>query len=286
MDTIKPAMPVKQCEAVRKLSEYDSNYGGQGRFSASWTVKANEAERILARAWAGDQATHAGNAEAIAHNLALRTHITEVMQAAGVKDDYRVPDTKSRSRYPKSKLVYAGYKSDIAHFIPVSDGFAAAELRQQKLAVLFAGWRSKADEEKNAKAAEAEREKTKRMADMELATILVRYGLPIDSEWWSVAQELRKRDKYLDLACAMENVRCDWNDGCDEVSSALGRFEIVAGDDAKIAADVASAVVRFSDDRDGRYFRDTTWSYGALYTLVADKQLLADGKLANERARR
>lgn len=286
MDAIKPAMPVKQCEAVRKLSEYDSNYGGGGRFSSSWTFKANEAERMLARAWAEDQATHADNTEALVHNLGLRTHITEVMRSIGVTDEYSVPDLKSRSRWVKTKKVPAGYRSDIAHFIPVSDGFAAAELRQQKLAVLFAGWRSKADEEKNAKAAEAERKKTKRMADMELATILVRYGLPIDSEWWSVAQELRKRDKYLDLACAMENVRCDWNDGCDEVSDALGRFEIAAGDDAKIAADVASAVVRFSDDRDGRYFRDTTWSYGALYTLVADKQLLADGKLANERARR
>lgn len=284
---IKPPMPVKPCEAIRKVPEYESHYGNNGHFgNRSWTYKATEAERVLAKAWAEDQATHAENAEAIAHNAALKAQIVEVMKAAGIQDERRIRDTKSRSMYPKHKTVRAGYLEDLAHYIKLNDGFFDAETRQKRLAVIFAGWRGKADEEKAAKEREAEAEKAKRRADMELAAILVRYELPIDSDWWFVAHELRRKDKYLDLACAMENVRCDWNDGCDEVSDALGRFEIAYGDDPKIAADVASAVVRFSDDRDGRVFRDTGWSYGALYELVDDKQLLADGKLANEKASR
>lgn len=284
MEIVTPARPVKLCDAVRNVRRDDHSYVGSWG-ATSWTRKAQLAEQALATAWKIDQETHAANADALAHNRTLRDHLKSVMASAGIKDQYSVRDAKSRAMYPKSKTVPAGYLSDIAHFIVISDGYETAEKVHLELTGRFAGWRVKADEEKAAKEAEREADKRRRMADMELATILVRYGFAPDADDWTILKDLRDKDKYLDLAVAMENVRGDWNDGCDQVADALSRFPIVDGPDPIIAADVASAVVRFSECQDGRVFRDTTYSYERLYSMVGDQQLVSDAKFMRGRSR-
>ena len=49
-----------------------------------------------------------------------------------------------------------------------------------------------------------------------------------------------------------------------------------------VANDVASCLYDFED---GRVFRDTTWSYSALYESVTDKQLVSDCKTAMNNSR-
>jgi len=66
----------------------------------------------------------------------------------------------------------------------------------------------------------------------------------------------------------------NWSDGPRAVRHALERFSIENDRDKNIAADVADSLAHW--DGDGRIFRDTTWSYGALWPLVGDEQLVAD----------
>jgi uncharacterized membrane protein YqiK len=142
-----------------------------------------------------------------------------------------------------------------------------------------------AKREAEQKRAEAERqrsvEEAKRRADMELAAILVRYDLDVMATWRDVVDELRTKDKYLDLAIAGQRVRGDWSEGPGEVENALARFAIQNNRDQEIHDDLSR---HLEDFEDGRCFRDTEWNYGALFELVEDAQLLADCQLAEQRA--
>jgi hypothetical protein len=121
----------------------------------------------------------------------------------------------------------------------------------------------------------------KRKADMELAAILLRYQLPLESSWSDVLEHLRGKDQRIDLAVAMRQTRGDWSDGCYRVTDAIRRFTIRTDEDKEIAADVLGCTAEFGD---GRVFRDTAWSYDALFASVADRQLAADAQTALERA--
>ncbi|MFX6246442.1 hypothetical protein ABTF77_21310, partial [Acinetobacter baumannii] len=72
----------------------------------------------------------------------------------------------------------------------------------------------KAAREAEAEAGRAQREQeealAKRKADMELAAILLRYELPLESDWSYVLEHLRTKDQRLDLAIAMRDTRGDW----------------------------------------------------------------------------
>ena len=81
--------------------------------------------------------------------------------------------------------------------------------------------------------------------------------------------DLRARDKYLDLAAAMEETRGDWSDGFGRVKHALGRFKIEDDRDAAIVDDVSSCA--YGEETDGRIFRDCDWNYGKIYELANDK---------------
>ena len=113
-------------------------------------------------------------------------------------------------------------------------------------------------------------------------SMLLRHELPIESSWDDVLEHLRKKDQRLDLAVAMEQTRGDWSDGPYRVRNALDRFQIHIDEDKAIATDVASCLYDFED---GRVFRDTTWSYSALYESVADKQLVSDCQTAMNHSR-
>lgn len=137
--------------------------------------------------------------------------------------------------------------------------------------------KEKADREAAEKAAVE-----KRKADLELARLILRYAAPDDSDWDDLFGIIRGRDQYLDLACAGLETRGDWSDGFYRVESALKRFRIRDERDKEIAADITGCL----GSEDGRVFRDTAWSYDALFEIVADKQLVEDAKLCLARADR
>jgi hypothetical protein len=281
-DDIKPPMPIKPCEHVKALprdvESYASRFSHFSRKSIAWA--ATSFESALNDAMEKDRAIHAENEAAIAHNTAMRARIIAMMQAAGVPDSYRAADPNSRSRFPKHKTFEAGYLGDLRRTFPVADGFADAPLQFEARTKAVAAAKEKAQQEKAEQERQAEAAKAKRRADLVLASIIVRYQLPEDSDWPQVLEDLCKRDKYLDLAVAGRQTRGDWSEGFWRVENALKRFKIESDQDKDIAANLCGCLASDDGDRDGRIFRDTTWSYGKLFALVADKQLVADAQAA------
>lgn len=288
MDAALKIMPLEQCGAVGKCMASPQSYesGMSSYRKPSIDQVAAKAMRELEAARTVDLATHERNAAAIANNAAVRAYVESVMDGIGMPRSWSQKDTKSRSRYPKSFSTPAGYLTDLVRECRTDDGFSSATSTYNMLLARYTEYAATATAQAEKDRAAAERaaaEKlAKRRADMELVTIIQRYGLPIDSEWSDVLEELRGRDQRLDLAVAMEDVRGDWNDGCGAVESALGRFTIRDNEDKNIANDVLGCTHDFED---GRVFRDTTWSYSALYASVADQVLAADVQTAHSHAR-
>lgn len=232
-----------------------------------------------------DIEAHERNIPLMEINKAVEQKITALMKEVGMPDGWSEVDRKSRARFPKQIHHNAGYISDIVREVHTTDGFEYATANYARLKTSYAEYADRAKREAEQKRAEAERlrnaEESKRRADMELAAILVRYGLDVMATWRDVVDELRTKDKYLDLAIAGQRVRADWNDGPGEVEDALGRFAVQNARDQEIYDDLSRHLENFED---GRCFRDTEWNYGALFGLVEDKQLLNDCQLAEQRA--
>jgi hypothetical protein len=260
---------------------------------SSYSYRKPSPDRVAAHALAeleksraADVAMHERNLPALANNQAVRDHVEAVMAEIGMPRSFTQKDTGSRARRPKTFTSPAGFLSDLVRECKTDDGFTAATRTYEELLRRYreyeASASAQAQRDKEAAERAAAEKIAKRKADMELVTIIQRYSLPIESEWRDVLEALRGRDQRLDLAVAMEDVRSDWNEGCGEVESALARFTIRDNEDKDIANDVLGCTRDFED---GRVFRDTTWSYGALYASVADQQLSADVQTARRHAR-
>lgn len=289
---IGPAQEVKPCEAVQGTAESPPSNRHKMQSPMSWLRRdptkmeyARFADAELATARKTDEETHESNKAALEANAKLHAAITAVMEAAKIPKSFLEPDRTSRSRWPRSKTVEAGYLGDLKRSVVISDGFDYATMVYNRRVADYAKYRVEAEEEQKrleAEAARAEQAKIdRRKADLELVTIQQRYGLPITHDWEQVLEELRKKSKYVDLAVAGEQTRGDWSEGFYRVEEALGRFTIESNRDKDIAADLLGCIRRADDDgeRDGRVFRDTIWSYSALYTLV-EPQLAKDVQTA------
>lgn len=275
------------CGAVRQCMVSPQSYASQApgatyRTPSTKSVAAFALQKLEA-ARQKDIATHTANEPILAANREARARIQALMDELGVPLTFREP-VASRSRFPKHATRDAGYIGDMRRNFPVDDSFADATASYERLLATYKAYEASAtvEDEKAKAAAEAaeERRKAERRANIELARIVLRYGLDQDSEWSDVLEALRKRDQRLDLAVAMAQTRGDWSEGPYRVNAALDRFKIETEEDKAIANDVVSCLHDFDD---GRVFRDTTWSYGALFASAADQQLSADVQAAMNR---
>lgn len=288
MSNTNKIMPIELCGLVNKCMAHPSSYASSmGTYGAkSPTMVADKAMRELEAARAKDIAAHERNLPAIWHNKVIADRIEAMMTEAGIPRSYSERDHNSRARYPKTITHAAGWIGDVARNCKIDDGFTAATSSYERLKKEYTAYAERAKVEADQAAQQAQRERdaelAKRKADMELAGMLLRHQLPIESSWDDVLEHLRQKDQRLDLAIAMEQTRGDWSEGPYRVRGALDRFQIHTDQDKEIANDVASCLYDFED---GRVFRDTTWSYGALYASVADKNLLADCQTAMSHAR-
>lgn len=279
--------PVEICNAIGKCMSSPSSYAsGMGPYSSgNPRAVATKALSELGAARARDIATHEKNLPAIEANKAVRARIEAMMAEVGMPTSYSERDTKSRARYPKTVRHDAGYLGDLRRHCRTDDSFDHATSTYERLKKEYDAYALRAEEEaKQAdakKAREAEALVEKRKADMELAAILLRYQLPLDSTWPDVVDALCEKDQRLDLAVAMQRTRGDWSEGPYRVKSALDRFQIETTEDKDIANDVLSCLEDFED---GRVFRDTSWSYGRLFASVKDETLAADVQTALLRA--
>lgn len=249
-----------------------TGYGEKTKARAS-TLALQQLEAARAR----DVEMHARNLPALENNKAVAALIIQLNEAVGMPTRWSERDRNSRSRYPKTLTHQAGYLTDIARECKTDDQFDLATRRYESMKVEYDRYAAEGAREAEERQRQREREQQalieKRKADIVLAGILLRYELPMESDWPDVLDHLRGKDQRIDLAVAMQQTRGDWSEGPYRVVDALGRFTITTNEDKDIAADVAGCLHNFSD---GRVFRDTTWSYDAIFATVADKQLLAD----------
>lgn len=156
--------------------------------------------------------------------------------------------------------------------------YATVVHRCEEIERRFADEKKRQEKEARLREAQAEQEKRQRLADIDLARMIVRYQGFDSYDCVDMLELLRSRNKYLDLAIAMMQTRGDWSEGFYRVSNALARFEISDDQDKLIVSDIVACM----GSEDGRVFRDTTWSYDRLFELVEDQQLVADAKHCSE----
>lgn len=275
--------PVELCNAIGKCMASPSSYASSPSSYRTPSNKAVAAHALqqLEVARLKDLATHQANLPAMEVNKAIAAHIEALMTDVGIPKSYRERDMKSRARQPVYTTRAAGWLGDVQRNCRTDDCFSVATHTYEQMLTEYKAFAARAEKEAGELEGKRQREQAqlleKRKADMELATILLRYTLPIESDWSDVLEALRSKDQRLDLAVAMEQTRGDWSEGPYRVRDALDRFAIETTEDKDIANDVLSCLDGFED---GRVFRDTIWSYGALYASVKDAQLLADVQTA------
>ena len=246
---------------------------------ASRETAAEIYEKKLSDAWEKSQAAHARNVPALEINKRIREYVKGVMKIVGIPEgwtDYEFKTSRSKNRTPVNKT--AGFMADLVRFAPVSDDFADAERFYKQATNNLATYRAETNRMKREAEQKSAAEAQARKSSFELAEIVLRRKMSRDSDWDSVLNHLLDTNKYLRLAYAMEQTRGDWSEGFYRVESAHGAFVVETDLDREIDEDIAACLD--SEETDGRIFRDTKWSYGALYALVTDEQLMADFELA------
>lgn len=272
-------MPITMCTALGNVMASPQSYENDlSRWSKPKAASvAAHAIQQLAKAFEADKATHESNLPAIENNLAIVERITSLMDDIGMPKRWSERDSRSRSRYPRTISHDAGYLTDLRREVKVDDGWTYRQQQHAQLLERYLAYEAQAAEADARSAAAAERERQaeveRRKADVELAAILLRYELPIESSWADVLEALRSRNQRLDLAVAMQQTRCDWSEGPWRVRSAVDRFTMETDDDKAIINDVIDGLTDFED---GRVFRDCIWNYDALFGSVEDQQLAAD----------
>lgn len=278
-------MPVEQCKKMGSMYGRVQDFESRMTHYNSWRKPtmlqvADFALNALDTARKEDLATHEKNVPAIEANKRIREQITALNTAVSMPDGWTERDPNSRARIPRRITHRAGWRQDLDKHVLVDDGFAQATANYERLLKDYNAYRVEAlrNDEQLKRAAEREKELAaeKRRNDIQFAGILLRYELPTDSEYSDVLEALRKRDKKLDLAIAMEDTRGDWSEGYWRVSNAVDRFTMETEEDKLILNDIMRHLG--DEDIDGRCFRDTNYSYTVLFGMV-DAQLLADANI-------
>lgn len=208
------------------------------------------------------------NTAAFNNNIRVRDKLLSVIEASG---------------YPRQKVEYKGrsqkrtesphaWTSDLYHLMPPNGRYLTKwledfwkELNQKRDAI-----RTKKEAEQKQKQQEQDKARRERMKIAELVIEAKELGLDAaECDLDDMINEVRSKDKYLDLAVVMEETRNDWSDGFDGVESALGRFNADSPVDQLIYDDISACLE--CEDRDGRIFRDTEYNYSVLYGMADQK---------------
>lgn len=232
-----------------------------------------------------DLTVHNANVHGLYANKIIAKNVLQLMQQIGMSETFRERDLKSRARIPKYNNRMAGYITDIQREIIRDDGY---ETNMKKYDECEKYYKDQLDNflaeevvKKNKNDKEEQKKKDERKAILEIATLILRYSLPEDSDWSDIYEALLKKDKYLDLASAMLSVRNNWNDGSDRVESALGRFKVETDEDKEIDSCIGNLLTNW--DNEGRVFRDCEFGYDYLFSKV-ESQLYKDYDLVQSRA--
>jgi len=215
---------------------------------------------------------HALNIPIIEHNKLVRNSIYKTMEVAGIPQSYKVYETRSPRHKNKEWVTKtAGWVTDLNRECKIEDGFTVLIKQYNDYLKSLKDFHQAAVRSVDKYQRDRQLTERKSKEQRELATLNAIY-LPDDlsASVQDIIIELTSRDKYLNLAHAMEATRGDWSDGFYRVEIALGEFTIETELDQKIY-DCVSGLM---DQEDGRVFRDCKYDYGAVYSYVQDETLL------------
>lgn len=272
--TIQKPLPVEQIPDPPSCPRLDErgtfSRDSMARYNAKSYLEKLEAWKVTA------DTIHAGNAEAIASNDRNGRILNDFLRSVGLTG-HRERDYKSRARFPKYIDHPAGYTSDVARAYQKFDNYPSMIQRYESNKNEISRQLEKLESAHAQRAKDAELERKHSDSLIALGKMAAKYSVDV-SDWSEMLWVLRKRCKYLDLACGMEATRCSWSDGPGKVRDAIERFTADTAQDKEIERCVLGCFDEFCD---GRVFRDCEWNYGVLYGLV-DAELLVDFRAAQE----
>lgn len=224
-----------------------------------------------------DNVTKVVNKKLCDENRAMLSNLLGLLGSLGFSDSYQGYKT-NRSR--NKTTIYRAFPSELRDQLPElgSSPDSLARALKEKVDRVF----NECVAEERERIEQEEKEKAARKENVELARMVVKYGLDeeYDWDWGSIEDELLYKCKYLRLASAMEDTRSDWSDGFGRVSYALYDFSVESDFDRLAYDDISERLN--SEETDGRIFRDTEYSYDVLYGKV-DGDLLEDFVFVREK---
>lgn len=224
-------------------------------------------------AWKRSQPVRERNAAVVANNRKLQDRFLALVQNTGIPTTVRRLKPRSRSRWNASnyETVESDWFTGLKLAIPTMDSWPTLHERfESRMREVGAAIQRREAEKAAAARAKAEADEKVRNAAV-LLLLSEKYGCQADS--WDVGNALLKRCKYMRLAHYLRKNRNDWSDGPDFARQGLDGFSAETPQDQEILRDLCPLVEDW--DGDGRVFRDTKWSYDALFGLV-NPDLLAD----------
>lgn len=270
-------MPVKSLKGI-----VENVYHNPGDFAKSDFRRACKlAREKLEKNMAEVEALHTKNLQALENNKVVDKKIRTIMQNVGIDAQYTIYDYPS-SRHRTKQVIpkTAGFVDDIRRCVITDDGYAASKRFYETYLERIQEYENRGIAKEKEDARLAALEESRKKSEHVRAALCIKYNLAYDSDMQTIEHHLRGRDKYLDLAAAMEANREDWSDGYYYVACALSRFQPVSDDDVRIHA-CLSEIVEDYDDVDGRIFRDCYWNYSKIYDM-ADPELLKDFRIVRE----
>ena len=252
---------------VSNIMHYDNSYYGN-----SWKVAVARARETVAGWRDKAEKTHAANIEAIANNKKARARIEAVMSAIGIPQTYTTYEYETKRSCNKTAIKHlAGYPGDMDRWLPTDDNYAGEMKRYVELEKQIDEFERKMQAEERQQAAESARreqeEIQKRKADLEFVALLSKYGLSIESDWYTLFDVILESNKYLHLAHYMRANRNDWTEGPSLAEHGLMGFVVETETDREIYEQVSSCISDWGGD--GRVFRDMEWSYDKIFELVS-----------------
>ena len=228
---------------------------------------------------------HAENLPALENNQRVFEIVENFMRDVGIPATYSSMELKTpRSKTKTSITRRSGWNEDLIRTCVRNDGYAqqmkalddyeASLIKHHKFFVAQATRHE----------AQLKREEDKKRLERGINIIAAKY-LPadqLDFEPDDILSAICKKDKYLDLAWAMEQTRNDWNDWNDGfywVRNAIDRFVVDTKEDQDIEDEIME--ILNSEESDGRVFRDCEYSYDTLYSMV-DSEVVSDFRKVQE----
>lgn len=217
------------------------------------------------------------NKKIIAFNQEQVEKVKLIMKTIGVTDQYSTWEYKtSRSRNKTETKHRAGYFGDLSRTVTTHDTFDATvnKILERRASIEKYG-KAKIEEHRKLAAEEAQKEREKEQLH-ELALLRAKYT-PDDhtSDLYSIREALNSKDKYLGLAYWLERQRGDWSEGYGYAERGLNTFVVETEEDQKIEDEISDLTYNHDGYIDGRVFRDCTYNYSVLYSMV-DASLMSD----------